>query len=158
MLQLTDEILDYWLTCFFLNSTQQIACVQFSIKRQKMSDHENFTSLSWSHSIHYQNFQSGVCYSSLTSARSALKALLNTKNGPHSGNNQLRPALPNQMSIWNADNAKDYLRQLDNELSMHCLSEKYVIQVCLAFSRQGKTVKTLNIKCNSWKLHMHFFY
>ena len=80
-------------------------------------------------------FASGVGYSSVGTARSALSSVLIMDNGISFGKHplvqrfmkgifNLRPTLPWQFAVWDSDIVLDYLSNLEYDLPLKNLSEK----------------------------------
>ena len=102
-------------------------------------------------------FESGVGYSSVGTARSALSSVLIMDNGIPFGKHSrvqrfmkgifnLRPALPRQFAVWDPDIVLNYLSNLKYDLPLKDVSEKLVALLCLLSGQRDQTVKALNIK------------
>ena len=101
-------------------------------------------------------YQSGVGYSSVATARSALSSLLKIENGVSFGKQEivkrymkgilnLRPILPKQMAIWDPDIVLNYIKNLEDEISLKVLSEKLVMLLSLLSGQRDETLEALNI-------------
>ena len=101
--------------------------------------------------------ESGVGYSSVGTARSALSSVLIMENGISFGKHplvqrfmkgifNLRPTLPRQFAVWDPDIVLDYLSNLECNSPLKDLSEKLVILLCLLSGQRDQIVKALNIK------------
>ena len=97
-------------------------------------------------------FESGVRYSPVGMARSALSSVLIMDNGIYfdiplfmKGIFNLRPALPRQFAVCNPDIVLDYVSNLEYDLPLKDLSEKLVILLCLLSGQSDQTVKALNV-------------
>ena len=102
-------------------------------------------------------FESGVGYSSVGTARSALSSVLIMDNGISFGKHplvrrfmkgifNLKPALPRQFTVCDPDIVLDCLSNLEYDLTLKNLSEKLVILLCLLFGQKDQTLKAVNIK------------
>ena len=102
-------------------------------------------------------FESGVGYSSVSTARSVLSSVLIIDNRISFGKHPLvqrfmkgifnfRAALPRQFAVWDPDIVLDYLSNLEYDLPLKDLSERLVILLCLLSGQRDQSVKALNIK------------
>ena len=82
-------------------------------------------------------FESGVGYSSVGTARSALSSFPIM---------DLMLTFPTQFAVWDPDIILDCLNDLEYDLPLKDLSEKLVILLCLLFRQRDQPVKALNIK------------
>ena len=102
-------------------------------------------------------FESGVSYSSVSTSRSALSSILILDKGGSFGEHpfvqrfmkdifNLRSALPRQIAVWGPDIVLSYLRNLEYDLTLKDLSEKFVILLCFLSGQRDQIVKAFNIK------------
>ena len=113
-------------------------------------------STSLDHPIGFLNkiFESGVEYSPVGTARSALLYVLIMDNEISFGKHPIvqrfikgiLPALPWQFTVWDPDIVLEYLSNLEYDLPLKDLSEKLVILLRLLSGQRDQTVKALNIK------------
>ena len=104
-------------------------------------------------------FQSGISYSSINSARSALSALLPVFDGVSFGRQhlvskfcrgvfQLRPSLPRYAFTWDIKQLFDYYRTLgeNSSLKLKALTLKLGTILALLMSQRTQTIHSLNIE------------
>ena len=103
-------------------------------------------------------FESGIGYSALNTARSALSSILplidGVKFGEHpltcrflKGVFELRPSLPKYTKVWDISTVLDYLTtfQVASELSLKDLSLKLVMLLCLLTAQRCQTIHHIDI-------------
>ena len=103
-------------------------------------------------------FKSGVDYSSINSARSALSAVLPVTNSISFGKQplvskfcrgvfQLRPGLPRYTFTWDIKTSFDYFRQQDNSnLDLKSLTFKLTMLLSLILCQRVQTITTLDLR------------
>ena len=104
-------------------------------------------------------FESGLRYSALNTARSALSTILPLFNGIKFGEHPLvcrflkgvyeqRPALPRYIAIWNVDEVLNYLTTMVHvtELTLKDLTLKLTMLLCLLTAQRCQTVQLFDIK------------
>ena len=104
-------------------------------------------------------FESGLGYSALNTARSALSAILPLFNGIKFGEHPLvgrflkgvyeqRPALQRYKAIWNVGEVLNYLTTLKQvpQLSLKDLTLKLTMLLCLLTAQRCQTVQLLDLK------------
>jgi hypothetical protein len=103
-------------------------------------------------------FDSGLGYSSINTARSALSAILPLHQGFKIGDHplvsrflkgvfELRPALPKYNEVWNVNVVLDHLRsyKLAEELSLKELTLKLTMLLCLLTAQRCQTIHLMDI-------------
>ena len=104
-------------------------------------------------------FESGLRYSALNTARSALSTILLLFNGIKFGEHPLvcrflkgvyeqRPALPRYIAIWNVGEVLNYLTTMVHvtELTLKDLTLKLTMLLCLLTAQRCQTVQLFDIK------------
>jgi hypothetical protein len=105
-------------------------------------------------------FESGLGYSALNTARSALSSILPLMEGVKFGEHplvcrylkgvfELRPTLPRYTEIWNVDTVLRYLTTLKPalEMTMKELSLRLTMLLCLLTAQRCQTVHQFDINC-----------
>lgn len=103
--------------------------------------------------------KSGLCYSSLNTARSALSSFLQLGNSVNIGSHPLvcrflrgvfimRPALPRYNVTWNVDIVLNYLQIQEplSELTLLHVSNKLLMSLVLLSGQRGQTLHWLDIR------------
>ena len=106
----------------------------------------------------YQQYDNGLSYSSINTARSALSTIIFLPDGGSFGNHplvsrflkdvfELRPSLPCYKDIWDVSIVFDYLKTLPplEELNLKDITHKTVLLVALLSGQRGQTVHALTI-------------
>ena len=104
-------------------------------------------------------FDSGVGYSAINTARSALSTILTSENGLPIGEHPLicrllkgvfeqRPSIPKHTTIWDVGGLLDYLRTLSpiSQLSLKELTLKTVTLLCLLTGQRCQTIHAVDIQ------------
>ena len=107
----------------------------------------------------YDLYKSGVQYSGIGTARSALSGFLSlcSEGRIDVGNSVLvkkfmrgvfnkRPALPKYIATWNPDQVLKYLESLGSELTLLQLSQKVCILLLLLTGQRGQSVHILKVE------------
>ena len=103
-------------------------------------------------------FNSGLSYSSLNTARSALSSILPSIDGIPVGQHHLvirflkgvfesRPAMPRYTAVWDVNQVLDYLKTLSpvNEISLKSLTLKLIMLLALVTAQRGQSLLFLNV-------------
>ena len=112
-------------------------------------------------------FDSGVGYSAINTARSALSTILTRENGLPIGEHPLisrllkgvfeqRPSIPKHTTIWDVGHLLDYLRRLSpiSQLSLKELSLETVTLLCLLTGQTCQTIHAIDIQNMQQLLNM----
>ena len=105
-------------------------------------------------------FNTGVGYSAVNSARSALSSLIKPLHGISFGKDPLvsrflrgvfniRLALPRYITTWNVNKVFQYLRKQQARVNcdLKALSHRLTILLCLTTGQRDQTIKFLNLEC-----------
>ena len=103
-------------------------------------------------------FRSGLAYSAVNTARSALSSIIILSDGSKFGEHplvcrclkgiyELRPALPKYSRIWDVNIVLNFLKTLDfaSELSLKDLSLKLTMFLCLTTAQRGQTICSFDV-------------
>ena len=103
-------------------------------------------------------FESGLSYSAINTARSALSSFFhNSDNGPFAnipiikrfmrGVYQLRPTLPRYQTVWNVHIVFDYIRSCQSveHLNLKDLTLRLTFMLCLLSAQRRQTIKAFRI-------------
>ena len=106
----------------------------------------------------HDQYENGLSYSAINTARSALSTIIFLPDGSSFGNHpfvtwflkdvfESRPSLPRYKDIWNVSVVLDYLTTLSplEELNLKDLTQKTVMLVTLLSGQQCQTVHVLTI-------------
>lgn len=106
----------------------------------------------------YQQYENGLSYSGINTARSALSTVIFLPDGGSFGNHPLvsrflkgvfesRPSLPRYKDIWDVSVVLDYLKTLPplEELSLKDITHKTVLLVALLSGQRCQTVHALTV-------------
>ena len=116
-------------------------------------------------------FNSGLSYSSLNTARSALSSILPSIDGIPVGQHpfvirflkgvfESRPVMPHYTAVWDVNQVLDYLKTLSpvNEISLESLTLKLTMLLALVTAQRGQSLLFLNVDSmiDSWDaIHEH---
>ena len=105
-------------------------------------------------------FNTGVGYSAVNSARSALSSLIKPLHGIPFGKDPLvsrllrgvfniRPALPRYVTTWNVSKVFQYLekQQALVNYDLKAVSHRVAMLLCLTTGQCDQTIKYLNLEC-----------
>ena len=106
----------------------------------------------------YQQYENGLSYSSINTARTALWTVIFLPDGGSFGNHplvsrflkgvfELRPSLPRYKEIWDVSIVFDYLKTLPplEEINLKDITHKTVLLVALLSGQRCQTVHALTI-------------
>lgn len=108
--------------------------------------------------FHVSLYKSGLGYSAINTARSALSSILVLQNGEKFGEHplvvrcmkgifELKPSLPKYREIWDVKVVLDYLKTFDelNLLPLNDLTLNLTMLLCLTTGQRGQTIHKFDI-------------
>ena len=105
-------------------------------------------------------YKTGLGYSAVNTARSALSTVRHCKDGCKFGDHplvcrymkgvfELKPALPRYSDIWDVNIVLDYLKTFNDltSISLKALTLKLTMLLCLTTGQRGQTVHKIDVNC-----------